>query len=439
MSINSLRSLILYLACIYGLPVLAQDTLNTSFPTVWNLETCLRYARDNNIQLNSLRLSRESNRQELLLSKSAKLPDLRGSASQSFDHRGNGSGPVIGASGSYGLSSSLTLYNGGYFDADIRQKNLILQSAGLDLLAAENDIVMQITQAYLTILLDKENIVYAQDLVNTSQAQLAQIRRSFDVGNSARKNVVQLEAQLASDQYTLTSSQNAERQDKLSLKRLLQIPTVTSFDIVKPDTIVSGSLVPSLRQVQDFALRNRPEIKNAELGIDISDLDLQKARTAYKPTISLGGDIGTGYSNDSFNFRQFDSNFFQQVGLTLSVPIFTKRLTKTNVEQAKISIKQSELTLKDTRTVLLQAVEQAYIDVLNAQNQYTAAAEQLQYTREIYRIANEELRLGAIDIVDFYVQRNLYVQALQAYTRAKYSAALSVKIYEFYNGEALKL
>ncbi|HCN83849.1 MAG TPA: transporter, partial [Sphingobacteriaceae bacterium] len=411
-----LRYVILYLACISYLPVLAQDTISASLPAIWDLETCLQYARDNNIQINRLRLDRESSEQNLLLSKSAMLPDLRGSASQSFNHRGNGSGPVIGASGSYGLSSSLTLYNDGYFGADIRQKNLILQSAGLDLLAAENDITLQITQAYLTILLDKENIVYAQDLVSTSQAQLAQMRRSFDVGSSARKDVVQLEAQLAGDQYTLTSSQNAERQDKLNLKQLLQIPTVTSFDIVKPDTIVSKSLVPSLQQVQNFALQNRPEIKNAELGMDISGLDLEKARTAYKPTISLGGDIGTSYNNNAFNFRQFDNNFFQQVGLTLSVPIFTKRLTKTNVEQAKISIKQSELTLKDTRTVLLQAVEQAYIDVLNAQNQYNAAAEQLQYTQEIYRIANEELRLGAINIVDFYLQRNLYVQALQAYT-----------------------
>jgi len=434
------RYWILCIACIIYTPVFAQDTNSAGLPAIWDLQTCLQYARENNIQLNSLRLNQQTSEQQLLLSKSAVLPDLYGTASQSVRNTG-GPSSGIKPSGSYGVSSSWTLYKGGYLLTDIKQKDLSVQSANLYLLAGENDITLQITQAYLAILLDKESIVYAEDLTKTSQAQVEEIKRKFDVGSVARKDVVQLEAQLAGDQYTLNSSQNTEREDKLTLKQLLQLPTITSFDIVKPDTIVSQALIPSLQQVQIYALQNRPEIKNGDLGIQIAELSLDKAQSGYKPSISAGAGIGTSYANDPGNniFRQFDNNFYQQVGLSLSIPIFTKQLNNVNVQEAKIGIKQSELTAKDIRTNLLQTVERAYINVQNAQTQYNSALEQLQYVREIYRIANEELRLGAANIVQFYQQRTLYVQALQLYIRAKYNAALSVKIYEFYNGVAVKL
>jgi outer membrane protein len=133
-----------------------------------------------------------------------------------------------------------------------------------------------------------------------------------------------------------------------------------------------------------------------------------------------------------------DNNFYQQIGLSLSIPIFTKRLNRTNVEKSKIEVEQAGLTLKNTKTVLSQTVEQAYINVLNAQAQYDASVEQLKATQEGYRIATEQLKVGAVNTVDLLLQKNLYVQALQNYTQAKYSSALNIRIYDFYMGVPIK-
>lgn len=444
MSKLTIRSLLFIFLALSSLRGSGQDTTAKSLPPVWDLASCLQYAKSNNIQLKNLRLDKQSAEQDKLLAKAALLPDLYGSGSLSSNHYNrntSGTTAAINTSGSYGLSSAWTLYQGGYLKTDIKQKDLSIQAASYTIMESENDITLQITQAYLNILVDKESIIYNQELVKTSGTQLEQSQRQFKVGSVARKVVAQFEAQLAGDRYNLTAAQNAERQDKITLKQLLQLPDSHDFDVVKPDTVISDQKIPDLASVQQYALQNRPEIKNAELGVHISDLSLDKAQSGYKPTLSLGAGIGTSFANDpTYNaFRQFDNNFYQQAGLTLSVPIFTKRQNKTNVAKAKIVIEQSRNTLENAKTTLALTTEQAYINAQNSQNQYLSAIEQLKYNTEVYRIANQELKIGTANIVEFYQQRNLYVQAMQSYIQAKYNAALAARIYEFYLGIPIKL
>ncbi|MBB5636636.1 outer membrane protein [Pedobacter cryoconitis] len=441
LTIKSLLFLFLVFSYLRGF---SQDTTAKEIPVIWDLATCLQYAKQNNIQLKTLRLTTESAKQDELQSKSALLPNLSGSASQSFNHYNlntNGTTNAINSSGAYGLSSSWTLYKGGYLKTDIKQKDLAVQSANYTVLSTENDITLSITQAYLSILLDKESIVYNKELVKTSNAQLAQTQHLFNAGTAAKKDVAQFEAQLAGDNYNLTTAENAERQDKITLKQLLQLPATHNFDIVKPDTVISGEPIPDLQTVQQYALQNRPEVKNAELGVRISGYDLDKAKSGYLPTLTLGAGIGTSYANDpTYNaFKQFDNNFYQQGGLTLSIPIFTNRINKTNVAKAKIEMAQSTLALENTKTTLALTTEKAYITTQNAQSQLASAIEQLKYNTEVYRIATQELKIGVFNIVAFYQQRNLYVQAMQSYIQSKYNAALAAKIYAFYLGVPIKL
>jgi outer membrane protein len=417
----------------------AQDSTLIGKTIQWDLAKCIEYAKKNNIQINTLHLSQLTSQQEYLLARASRLPDLSASASQNFTHYGGGSG--FGANGNYGLSSSVTLYNGNYINNNILQKNLAVQSANLSVIQQENDIILQITQAYLAVLLDKETIVYNNDLLTTTQAQVKLEQQRYDVGSVARKDLIQLQAQQAADQYTLVSSKNTERNDVITLKQLLLLPTDIHFDIVKPDTLTVPSSVSPFRDAEQAALQNRPEVKNSELGVKIAQYDVDKASAGYKPSLSAGGSIGTGYTTGQGQVfpGQFNNNFNQQVGVTLAVPIFTKRVVKTQVEEAKIAVKQAQLNLTDTRVVLSQTVERAYINVQNAQSQYDAASEQFKYSQEAYRIANEQLKVGVANTVDYLLQKNLFVQAQQQFVQAKYNSLLTLKIYDFYRGVPIKL
>jgi outer membrane protein len=424
----------------------AQDSTLVGTTIKWDLSKCIDYAKKNNITINSLRLSMKTSQQEFELAKAAKLPDLSGSVSQNFTHYNSGNnngggGSGFGASGNYGLSSSVTLYNGNYINNNISQKNLSVQAANLNILQQENDIILQITQAYLAILLDKENIIYDTDLVNTAVAQVKLENQRYTVGTAARKDLIQLQAQQAADQYTLVNVKNTQRGDLLTLKQLLLLPSDVNFDIVRPDTIVADTTVSPLRDAQDIAYKTRPEIKSGELGVKIAQYDVAKAAAGYKPSLVAGGSIGSGYATGAGSgyFNQFNNNLNEQLGITLAIPIFTKRVVKTQVEEAKIQVDQSKLTFQNTKVVLSENVERAFINVQNAQGQYDAAKEQYKYSQESYRIASEQLKVGVANTVDFLLQKNLFVQSQQAFLQAKYNVILSLKIYDFYRGVPITL
>lgn len=425
----------------------AQNIEKEPLPTAWNLEQCISYSQKNNIQINTLRLTEKSTEQDLLLSKAAKFPSLSGSASQSYTNAKNADLVVGGFqtqatfAGNYSLGSSVTLYNGGYLNNDVKQKKLLIETAKYNAAAAENDITLQITQAYLTILLTKENSVYLNEIAETAKAQLKLGELQYNAGSIAKKDMVQLKAQLATDNYNLINSQNTERQNTLTLKQLLQLPSGYNLTIQKPDTLAPVLPVINLEEAQKAAIEQRPEVKSSELATETAKLDLLKSKAGYQPTLSASGTLASGYSdNQNIAYAtQLDNNFYQRLGLSLSIPIFNNRIARTNVEKSKIAVDQSDLNLTNTKTILAQQVEQAYINVLNAQSQYTAAKEQMDANKENYRIANEQLRLGGISTVDYLLQKNLYVQAFQNFIQAKFNAVISLKIYDFYKGEPIKL
>jgi outer membrane protein len=425
----------------------AQDSTAGRLPARWDLQACIDYAKKNNITLNSLRLSVLTAQQNYLLARAAREPNLAGNASGTYTHSKNAN-PVIGGfqtqsslANNYSVTSGATIYNGGAITDNIKMANLQIQSANQTVIENELDITLQIVQDYLNILLAKENVVYVEDLVKSTTAQVDQGKQEYDVGTIARNAYIELVAQLAADKYTLVTAQNAVRQNKLTLKQLLQLPLRDTFDIITPDTVIATQAVPNLDSVEAFALQNRPEIRLGELGIDISRYNLAIARTGFLPLLTASATLSTGWSNNQHDdyVQQLDDNFFQQAGLNLSIPIFNRRQVRTNVENAKIQIEQSKLTLLGNQTALSQTIEQAYINVLNAKSQYDAAVEALSANQEAFRVAAEELKVGASNLVAYLQQKTLYTQAFQNYVQAKYNAALSIEIYDFYMGIAVKL
>ncbi len=438
---KSLRILIFVVwACPCSLK--AQDTALANLPKQWHLEDCIAYAKQKNISLATLRLTTRSAEQDLLQSKAGILPNLAGTVSQSIVNSNNAN-PVVGGfqtqasySSNYGVNSAMVLYNGGYLKNDIRSKGFSVQSANLSVKETENSLTLSITQAFFNILLAKETITSLEAVLATSQAQLQLGQQRFDAGSIAKKDFLQLESQVASDQYNLINAQNNFKLNTVALKQLLLLPTSFDFQVNAPDSIPVQVALASLNEAQHEAQQTRPEVKNKQVQIQISQVELEKTRSSVKPYISLGAGLATGYSDNQSDLylSQLNNNFYQSLGISMGVPIYSRRVNRTSINKSKILLLQSQLALYDTQTTLNQLVEQVYINLLNAQAQYTAAEIQLKASKEIYSITNEQLRLGAVNTVELILEKNAYVQALQAFTQAKYTAALYNKIYEFYMG-----
>lgn len=420
----------------------AQDTLITNLPKQWSLEYCLSYAEKNNVSLAILKLTTRLSEEDLLQAKAAVLPNLNGTVSQSLVNGKNVNNVTgnyqdrVNLSSSYGLNSSMILYNGGYLRNDIRAKKLSVQSANLSVKEAANNLALSITQAYFNILLAHEIMISFESVLQTSQGQLIQGQQKYDAGAIARKELLQFQSQVASDQYNLINATNNFRLNTVDLKQLLLLPTSFNFQAKVPDSIPLPLVPVSLYEAQGEAQRERPEIQNGEVQIQLARVELEKIHASTKPTISLGGGLATGYSNNQTAkyVPQLNNNFYQSLAVTMGIPIYSRRVNKTNINKTEILLRQSELALLDTKIILNQLVERTYINLLNAQAQYRAADIQLQTSEQIYFITNEQLKLGAVNTVELLQQKNAYIQALQSFIQAKYTMALYNKIYEFYRG-----
>jgi outer membrane protein len=418
----------------------------------WRLQDCITYAFSHNITINSLKLEQLTDLQNLDAARGVKIPSLSGSVGNTFNNANNSNGTggrvnQLSNSGSYSLNSSVILWDDHAISNTIRQEGLISQSAGLSVQQSQNNISLSITQAFLNVLLAKENLTYIKNLVSTSDSLVKQGQLFFEAGSIAKVALLQLQAQLATDKYLLVQTQNSVRLNLLNLKQILQLPAETPFDIAIPENVLPVNEVTPLAVARQSALDNFPDSKIGKLGLDIASINIANAKAAFKPVLKANGSMGSGYSYALTNanlpktnyFTQTGNNFYQNVGVSLSVPIFSQRVNRTNLEKSKIAYSQATLNLQNTQLVLSQVVEQAYLAALNALQSYNAAGEQLTFAQESYRIGNEEFKLGAIDAYALLQLRNQYVQAVQSYTQGKYTAILEQKIYEFYMGIALTL
>jgi outer membrane protein len=208
------------------------------------------------------------------------------------------------------------------------------------------------------------------------------------------------------------------------------------FDISSSTSLQEVPALLPLSEAQATALNTRPEVASSMLNVQMEQAELAKVKASLKPTVSLGGALGSNYGSAVTGgyFPQLNNNFYQQLGLTLSIPIFDRKLTRTNATKAEIAIRQAQLALDNTKLQLSQDVEQAYLNVNNALSQCEAALQQLTYAREAYRVASEELKVNNYVTADFLQQKTLYVQAEQSFIQAKYTAALQARIYNFYAG-----
>lgn len=412
------------------------------YPSNWTLENCIEYAKENNISINSLRLSKNSAEQDLLQAKEAKYPSLNGTVSQGlFAINGSNGLNINGApSQSIGANSSMTLYHANYIKNNEISKNLNVQMSYLSVQEAENNITLSITQAYLNILMSQENIVSLESILTTTKTQLKQGDQFYKAGNISKLNFLQIQAQVAQDEYNLISAQNSLKTNIVNLKQLLQLPSSYDFQIEKPDNIIVDENLKPLQDVQNSAQNERPEVKYGELNLENSNTNLKMAQASIQPTLSVVGNISTNYSTGNGNyFNQLGNNFYLPIGLSLGIPIYNNRIYKTEVEKSKIAIEQANLDLKNTKTVLNQQIEQSYISLQNSISQYDSALKQMNINKETYDIVNAQMKLGSIDYVQLQQQRLVYIQTIQNYLQAKYSAVLNKQIYEFYAGNPITI
>ena len=416
----------------------------------WSLKECIDYALENNISLQKTRLQKESAIEDIKQSTSALLPSLSFSSSQNVTYRpwpesnratvANGyvetSVDKVYYNGSYGLNANWTVWNGNRNYNQIKLNKITAQKAELDSAYTANSIQEQIAQLYVQILYSHEAVNVCKKTLEVSTLNENRGKEFVGVGKMSKSDLAQLTSQRAKDEYSVVEAEGNLRNFKRQLKQLLQITNDEEFDVTIPNTSDEMALqaIPAMNSVYASALNTRPEIKNAQIGIESSDLSIKMAKAQRMPTIGLSASAMTNTTSMSDNEwgTQLKNNFDVAGGLTLSVPIFDNRQTKTAIRKAKIQKQEYQLDLLDKQTTLYSTIENYWTQANTNQSMYKAAKESTKSAQVSYDLLSEQFRLGLKNTVELMAGMSNLLNAQQNELQSKYLTILNISMLNFY-------
>lgn len=442
------------MTCLAGLFLLSMST--ECMARQWSLKDCIDYALANNIQLQKAKLQEYSALEDVKQSQSALLPSLSLSTSQNVSYNPwpeQGSAMIAGNkvqasvdkvyyNGSYSLSGNWTVWDGNKKQNTVKLNKLTAQQAQLDSATTANNILEQIAQLYVQILYSNEAISVTKESLKTSQTNEERGKTMVSVGKMSKADLAQLTAQRAQDEYSIVEAESNLRNYKRQLKQLLQIADNEEFDVTIPSTTDEMALkeVPALNDVYTASLEQRPEIKNAKLGIESSDLSVKIAKAVKMPSIGLNAGLSTNTSSMSNNAwgTQLKNNLTFGGGVTISIPLFDNRQTKTAVNKAMIQKQSYLLDLQDKQTTLYSTVENYWLQAVTNQNKFKAAQVSTESAQASYELLSEQFKQGLKNIVELMTGKNNLLQAQQNELQSKYLAILNLNMLEFYKTGEIK-
>ena len=415
--------------------VAAQDSLK-----VWTLQTCLDYALENNIQLQQSRNDYLSGLEDTREAKAALLPSLAVSATQGYTNYPSSNAEDNNSyTGTYGINAGLTLYEGGKLRTAVKEQRLQNRIDALSVAESANDIRIAIVEAYMQALYAAEAVEVAAGTAEVSRAQRDRAEQMWQAGSISKVDFAQLESQYASDEYQVVVASASLDNYKLQLKQLLELDITEEMNLAAPAIQESEvlSALPAKAEIYATALDAMPEIKRGELAVESAELGIRQARAGFFPSVSLSAGIGTGHmSGGSFESgSQVWNRFNENVGLSVSIPIFSNRKNRTAVNKARIAVSNSLLERQSLEKELLREVESAYLDAVSAQSQYVAACEKQRYAQQSCDLTDEQFRVGMKNTVELITAQNELTAARQEVLQAKYMALLNIELLDIYQGK----
>ena len=414
----------------------------------WSLKDCIDYALANNISLQKTQLTKASAQEDYLQSKAALLPSLNASTNQSVNYTpwvasGISSDGFSRASidkvyynGTYSVAGNYTIWNGNKNKNQVKLNKLVAEAAELDSATQAVKLQEQIATLYVQILYSTEAIKVNQESYTSSLQNEERGKEMVKIGKMSQADLAQLTAQRAQDQFNIVQTESNVKNYKRQLKELLQITSDEAFDINVPNTTDAMALdaIPALNGVYAAALENRPEFKTFQNQLAQNDLTIQIAKAGKLPTISANAGVST--SSTSMNNKswgtQLKTNFNMGGGISVSVPLFDNRSTKTQVNKALIQRESIQLDLKNQQTQLYSTIENYWLQASTNQSQFKAAKVSSESAQTSYDLLSEQFKLGLKNIVELRTGKDNLLKAKQNELQAKYMTILNLNILKFY-------
>ncbi|SHI74352.1 outer membrane protein [Bacteroides stercorirosoris] len=416
----------------------------------WTLRQCIDYAIEHNIDIRRTANAAEQSEVSVNTAKWARLPNLNGSAGQSWNWGRTQTAIKDEATGDYStvyvntnsnstnmsVSTSIPIFTGLEIPNQYALAKLNLKAAMADLEKAKEDISINIASAYLQVLFNKELHQVSLGQVELSKEQLARISRLAELGKASPAEVAEAKARVAQDEMNAVQADNNYQLALLDLSQLIELETPEGFTLSAP--VVTLELLPLTPpdEVYQTALTTKAAVQAAQYRLEGSKHSIRIAQSAFYPQLNLNGSLGTNYySTIDRNFsQQLQDNFSKYVGLSLSVPIFNRFSTRNRVRTARLQQENYALQLDNTKKTLYKEIQQAWYTALASESKYTSSSTAADASEESFRLMSEKYDNGKATAVEYNEAKQNLMKAQSDELQAKYEYLFRTKILDFYKG-----
>lgn len=433
-------------------------TLHSFSQEKWSLQQCVEYAITHNISVKQADVQARYDKLTLEQSKSALYPSANSQHSagyqfgRSIDPTSNQFTTNQILFTNHAVNVNADLFNWFSKKNTIEANKYLSQASNANIEKAKNDIALNVANAYLLALLNKEQINISSIQVSQSREQLINIEKQVKAGALPELNLAEMQTQLATDSATVITATSDYQLALLQLKALLNLDAAQPFDIETPpvDKIPVETLAdldPAL--VYTSALANLPQQKINILNIKAAERNVLVAKSAMYPSFSFFGGLSSNYSNAQTSplvgydkntyLKQLSNNFSQNVGIGLNIPIFNGNLARTNWKKAQLNVESQQLLKDNDAQTLKQDIYQAHANAVAAIEKYNAAKIAVESAQKAYDFAKKRFEVGLLKPIDLITNQNNLFRAKANMLSSQYDYVFKLKLLEFYKGLGLKL
>lgn len=410
----------------------------------WTLEECVAHAIENNVSIRQIELDNKLAEVDKKDAFGNFLPNVNASASHSWNI-GLNTNITTGILEnqttqftSMGASAGIDIFRGLQHQNRFRKSKIALISSQYQHLKMEEDVALNVVNAYLQVLFNKENIKVQKQQYQADSLQMVRSEILVNAGMIPSGDLFDMKATIATDKQRIIQGEYALLVSKMSLAQLMQLEDFKEFDIadVEYDFEPNAIYFETPESIYNRAKEDRTELKIAETNVGLAEKDVDIAKGAYLPSLVGFYSFSSRVSNviPMPFWEQFDLYKGHNFGVQLNIPIFNGFSTRNNVTRTKINLDKTRLALEQTELDLERNIYTAYSDAKGAMETYIATEEMLRAREEAFRYVTERYENGMATAFDYNQSQTLLVNTQSDLLRTKYDYLFRTKILEFYFG-----
>ncbi len=417
----------------------------------WTLDECIQYALENNLDIETQTIITRVDKEQLNQAKRGRLPNIGAYSGynvnfgKSVDPNTNALTYSSFASNSYSLNSSVTLFDGFVKNNQIAYNRFVYLAGIEDEKTVKIDIAFEVMNAFHNTLYYNGLLEIVSQQKELSELNLHKVKKQAEVGISAQTDILEIDARLADEELLVIRTQNNLKASLLKLKRIMNYPVADELEIndIKNNELIRTTELESADNVYSLALEHLPAVKAKNQLLNAFKKSVAISKGNLYPSLSMGAGYNTGHYEtrtdefgNSVSFKnQFKNNASQNLGVSLSIPVFNRWNTRSNIKLTQLSFEKEKVSLENFKNQLYYEIESYCQELAAASAEYAQAKKQTASNEQAFEVAEKKKEQGLINILDFYTSKNLLSNARSELLRTKLQYLLKRKTIDFYLGK----